>query len=193
MTTKFTKEHTLIVVALEQELPKSLVPDWNVCYTGVGKVNAMIGVQKAVKIHSPRTLINYGTAGAVNKKISGLHEVTVLEQRDMDARSLGFKIGQTPFDPIDTIELGRAGLSCGSGDNFVTAGDILYTDLVDMEAYALAKYSLANELDFFCYKYVSDQADENAVDRWSDPEWLSQMFFAGANLFIQNVLEETNI
>ena len=58
MTTKFTKEHTLIVVALEQELPKSLVPDWNVCYTGVGKVNAMIGVQKAVKIHSPRTLIN---------------------------------------------------------------------------------------------------------------------------------------
>ena len=107
MTTKFTKEHTLIVVALEQELPKSLVPDWNVCYTGVGKVNAMIGVQKAVKIHSPRTLINYGTAGAVNKKISGLHEVTVLEQRDMDARSLGFKIGQTPFDPIDTIELGR--------------------------------------------------------------------------------------
>ena len=119
--------------------------------------------------------------------------MTVLEQRDMDARSLGFKIGQTPFDPIDTIELGRAGLSCGSGDNFVTDGDILYTDLVDMEAYALAKYSLANELDFFCYKYVSDQADENAVDRWSDPEWLSQMFFAGANLFIQNVLEETNI
>ena len=71
---------------------------------------------------------------AINKEISGLHEVTVFEQRDMDARALGFKIGETPFDPISSIDLGRSGLSCGSGDNFVIDGEYLATDLVDMEA-----------------------------------------------------------
>lgn len=193
MLNKFTKKQTLIVVALEQELPKSLIPGWNVCYTGVGKVNAIITVQKAMKLHSPEILLNYGTAGAVNKNISGLHEVTLLEQRDMDARALGFKLGQTPFDPIDNIDLGRPGLSCGSGDNFVTDSGTVLTDLVDMEAYALAKYSLANGLDFFCFKYVSDQANENAIGKWSDQEWLDRMFLKGANLFIKDVLEENNI
>ena len=35
-------ENTLIVVALEDELPTHLVAGWNVLYTGVGKVNAAI-------------------------------------------------------------------------------------------------------------------------------------------------------
>ena len=193
MSNKFDREQTLIVVALEQELPKFLIPEWNVCYTGVGKINSIIMLQQAVAGHSPHTLINYGTAGAINKEISGLHEVTVFEQRDMDARALGFKIGETPFDPISSIDLGRSGLSCGSGDNFVIDGEYLATDLVDMEAYALAKYSLINGLDFHCFKYVSDQANEDAIDRWNNAEWLTKMFLDGANLFIQNVLIENNI
>ena len=64
------------------------------------------------------------------------------------------------------------------------------TDLVDMEAYALAKYSLTNGLDFHCFKYVSDQANQQAVDRWNDQKWLTQMFLKGANLFVQNVLTD---
>ena len=193
MPNKFKQERTLIVVALEQELPKFLIPEWNICYTGVGKINSIIMLQQAVLRHSPDTLINYGTAGAINKQISGLHEVTIFEQRDMDARALGFKIGETPFDPISSIDLGRPGLSCGSGDNFVIDGEYLATDLVDMEAYALAKYSLINGLDFHCFKYVSDQANKDAANRWNNTEWLSQMFLKGANLFIQNVLAENNI
>jgi len=187
---KFNRERTLIVVALEQELPKSLIPEWNVCYTGVGKINSIINVQQAVTCHSPNTLINYGSAGAINQALSGLHEVTKFEQRDMDARGLGFKIGETPFDPISSINLGRPGLSCGTGDNFVIEGECLSTDLVDMEAYALAKYSLTNGLDFHCFKYVSDQANQQAVDRWNDQKWLTQMFLKGANLFVQNVLTD---
>ncbi|NCV51273.1 MAG: 5'-methylthioadenosine nucleosidase, partial [Gammaproteobacteria bacterium] len=35
-----TPDNTLIVVALEDELPTHMVPGWNVLYTGVGKVNA---------------------------------------------------------------------------------------------------------------------------------------------------------
>ena len=163
---KFNRERTLIVVALEQELPKSLIPEWNVCYTGVGKINSIINVQQAVTCHSPTTLINYGSAGAINQALSGLHEVTKFEQRDMDARGLGFKIGETPFDPISSINLGRPGLSCGTGDNFVIEGECLSTDLVDMEAYALAKVCYLRDIPFVSFKYITDGADEQEHEDW---------------------------
>ena len=52
-------------------------------------------------------MINYGTAGNLNKKLKGLVEVTQFFQRDMDASPLGFKIGQTPFDEIEEINLAQ--------------------------------------------------------------------------------------
>ena len=38
----------------------------------------------------------------------------------MDASKLGFNLGETPFDYISTIKFSEKGLSCGTGDNFVT-------------------------------------------------------------------------
>ena len=60
------------------------------------------------------------------------------------------------FDNISTIVFGEGGKICASGDNFVKNKVEIKCDLVDMEAYALAKYSLTNGLDFHCFKYVSD-------------------------------------
>ena len=37
-----------------------------------------------------------------------------------------------------------------------------------MEAYAIAKICLIRKIDFKCYKYVSDNADENAGDKWKE-------------------------
>ena len=39
-------------------------------------------------------------------------------------------------------------------------------DLVDMEAYALAKVCKLELIKFRCFKYVSDNADENAPNEW---------------------------
>ena len=47
--TKFLKTNTLIVVALEDELPRILVKNWRVIYTGIGKVNAVIETSLAVE------------------------------------------------------------------------------------------------------------------------------------------------
>ena len=41
------KKNTLILVALEQELPKSYLPGWRIIYTGVGKVNASFAISKS--------------------------------------------------------------------------------------------------------------------------------------------------
>ena len=129
----------LILVAIAEELSVEDLPDYQIHYTGVGKINASIKALEIIKDYSPTHLINYGTAGSLNKKLKGLVEVTQFFQRDMDASPLGFKIGQTPFDEIEEINFGSTGYSCGTGDSFVTQTPKLRTDLVDMEAYAIAK------------------------------------------------------
>ena len=57
-------QHKLLLVALEQELPKQGLADWSILYTGVGKVNAAITLMAALR-NEADLLINYGTAGAV--------------------------------------------------------------------------------------------------------------------------------
>ena len=160
------KNSTLILVAIREELCEKDLPDFNIHYTGVGKINASFKTSEVIKEYSPTHIINYGTAGSLNEDLNGLVEVTRFFQRDMDATSLGFKIGQTPFDDIAEIDLGNYGFSCGTGDSFVTQIPILKTDIVDMEAYAIAKICYMKDVKFRCFKYISDNADTNAHDDW---------------------------
>ena len=39
-------------------------------------------------------------------------------------------------------------------------------DIVDMEAYALAKVCKLQNIPFKCFKFISDHADESAKDDW---------------------------
>jgi adenosylhomocysteine nucleosidase len=41
-------------------------------------------------------------------------------------------------------------------------------DLVDMEAYALAKVCKLEGIDFRCFKYITDNANDNAPSDWID-------------------------
>ena len=100
----------------------------------------------------------------------------------MDARGLGFNLGETPFDDEQTICFDREGLSCGTGDSFVMSPPELKTDVVDMEAYALAKYAHRQGINFRCYKYISDNADGEAAADWSAE------VRKGAEAFINQVL-----
>jgi len=156
----------LILVAVKEELSKKDLPGIGIHYTGVGKINASIKTIKVIKDYSPSLIINYGTAGSLNKELRGLVEVTQFFQRDMDATPLGFKIGQTPFDDIGEINFGSDGYSCGTGDTFVTQTPKLKTDLVDMEAYAIAKICFIENVKFKCFKYISDNANSGANDDW---------------------------
>lgn len=177
--TRFNPKDTLILVALEDELPRHLLPDWRIVYTGVGKVNAALEVERAIMAARPKAMINFGTAGALSPDHHGIVEVSRFYQRDMDVQALGFSLGQTPFEADGSIDFGGAGLSCGTGDQFVTAPPALKTDLVDMEAYALAKAAQHHGIAFTCLKYISDQADGDASTSWKD------QVQKGANLFVE--------
>ena len=75
-------------------------------------------------------------------------------------------------------------MSCGTGDNFVSETPEMKSDLVDMEAYALAKICRQKAVEFHCFKFVSDNANSDAANDWS------QKLAFGARLFSNEVLKK---
>jgi adenosylhomocysteine nucleosidase len=135
-------------------------------HTGVGKINATYNSLKLISTHKPRLVINYGTAGAINNSLKGIIECTKFYQRDMDVRDLNFELGETPLDKIKEIITSESGYSCGSGDSFVNKKIDMNVDVVDMEAYAIAKVCKLENIEFKCFKFISDNANKNADNDW---------------------------
>jgi adenosylhomocysteine nucleosidase len=153
----------IFVAALKEETPNL---DF-FHYTGVGKINATYNLKKIIDKFKPNEIINFGTAGSTSKNLKGIVECTKFYQRDMDVTALmNLKIGQTPFDDINEIINSNDGFSCGSGDNFVIQQIKIEVDVVDMEAYALAKICKLENINFRCFKFISDNADETASSDW---------------------------
>ena len=153
----------LFIAALKEE-----TPGLNYFHhIGAGKINATYNLVKLIHKYKPLEVINYGSAGAVKKGLSGVVECTKFYQRDMDVRELlDLKLGDTPFDEISEIITSDEGYSCGSGDSFVTEKIEMDVDLVDMEAYALAKVCKLENIKFRCFKFISDNADKKAPLEW---------------------------
>ena len=135
-------------------------------HVGVGKINATYNTLRLINIHKPKLIINYGTAGAINTQLKGIIECTKFYQRDMDVRGLDFELGETPFDHVKEIITSKKGYSCGTGDSFVNKKIDMEVDAVDMEAYAIAKVCKLENIEFKCFKFISDNADESANNDW---------------------------
>ena len=174
------KTKILIVSALEVETQGQL-DDYDVIYTGVGKVNATYKLTTHFGKYGshipPKLIINYGTAGSRKIKKKSLVDCTKFVQRDMDVTGLGFMRGETPFEDDVPLMLdfgitehnpiGRRA-TCGSGDSFVEDRTQYYGEVVDMEAYALAKVCYLQEIPFVSFKYITDGADEQAHEDWEN-------------------------
>lgn len=149
----------------------------DVTFTGLGKVNAAYAMTRRLADyrHANRPLpqiINFGTAGS--RRFPGGTAVAchLFVQCDMNVTGLGFAHGVTPFEDIPArLEFPRlfpqlpSGI-CGTADSFETGAPALPCDVVDMEAYALAKVCALEGARFACVKYVTDGADESAGNDW---------------------------
>lgn len=154
----------IVIIAIPQEAP-NLINLPNVFFSGVGKVNAALTVSKLIERHQPKRIFNFGTAGGITK--TGPVRCTQFVQRDMLCMPLRPNPGETPFENIHTITFDSSGATCSTGDNFVTDNKLaIPADVVDMEAYALAKACYINNIEFICHKYVSDRADHKAGIDW---------------------------
>ena len=152
----------------------------DVLYTGVGKVNAAIALTAPARAHrharaAPPLVVNFGTAGSARIPARTLVACRRFVDRDMDVGALGFAPGETPFDELPPMLEFPACFTdlpdaiCGIG-RFVCDDTRMRVacDVVDMEAYALAKACRIEGADFACAKYVSDGADENAAAHWQE-------------------------
>ena len=149
----------------------------DVLYTGVGKVNAALTLaRRLAEIRCAGAalplVVNMGTAGSRSIAAHTLVACNRFGQRDMDVSGLGFAAGVTPFDdnppvieflPVFT-QLPQ--LACSTADSFATHLHAVSGDVVDMEAFALARVCVAEKARFACAKYVTDGADSDSAAHW---------------------------
>jgi len=168
----------LIVMALPQESRGLLEKGGaRVLYTGVGKVNAAASLaRRLAEIRcsgAPLPLVvNLGTAGSRSIAAHTLVACNRFTQRDMDVSGLGFAAGVTPFDDtpavieFPTLFAHLTQAICSTADSFATQRHAVSGDVVDMEAFALARVCVAENARFGCAKYVTDGADSDSAAHW---------------------------
>jgi len=148
-----------------------------VLYTGVGKVNAAANLARRLAElrcsgTTPSRVLNLGTAGSRSVRAHTLVACNRFSQRDMDVSGLGFGRGVTPFDSVPAVLefpplfISLPQLSCSTADSFATHLHEVDGDVVDMEAFALARVCVAERVPFGCAKYVTDGADSDSAIHW---------------------------
>jgi|SaaInl5LU_22_DNA_1037371.scaffolds.fasta_scaffold47086_2 adenosylhomocysteine nucleosidase len=180
----------LVVIALEEELPGTLPHGFKKLVTGVGKVNASIALTTELCYNNSirySKVINYGSAGGSAALKGQLVGVSAVIERDMDCTPLGLPLYVSPGDEEQMIICQTKHDSlfvCGTGDSF-SVPHINY-QVVEMEAYALAKICQKFDIPFDCYKYISD-SDADGDDQGA--EWAANVH-KGAALFTTTVLDK---
>ena len=167
----------LIVVAHQDELNDSFKKLPNLLVTGVGKVNAAYHLtKKLAELRNagslPKHVINMGSAGSKKFPKGALVAPHRFVQRDMDCVAFGYDKGVTPGDKSRVLEHEKVihdlpSAVCGTGDSFVTTENVdPDIDVVDMEAYALARVCAVEGISFIAIKYITDGLDEGGGDDW---------------------------
>jgi adenosylhomocysteine nucleosidase len=146
--------------------------------TGVGKVNATHRLTRRLLEERARgrepLVVNFGTAGSRRFPTGALVACRRFVQRDMDVTGLGFEPHQTPFEDVPReLEFPEMfpGLDhgvCASGDRFEALDAAPRWEVIDMEAYALAKVCFFEGVRFACAKFITDGADSSAASDWRE-------------------------
>ena len=162
--------------------------------TGVGKVMSAMVLQKLINLYKPEAVIFAGIAGAVNPDLE-IGDVVVSKdclQHDLDASSLGFRIGEVPYTGMRIIKadinLHNAAMSFKCRENKIVSGRILtgdqfiteksdekrkfFTedlegDAVEMEGASVGFVASMNKIPFVIIRVISDRADGNAPKNFS--------------------------
>jgi len=117
-------------------------------------------------------VVNMGTAGSRSVAAHTLVAANRFAQRDMDVSGMGLPPGVTPFDatpPViefPSVFTQLPQVLCSTADSFATHRHEVAGDVVDMEAFALARVCFAENARFACVKYVTDGADSDSATHW---------------------------
>jgi len=133
----------ILVVALEEELSDADI------YCGIGRksgYNLSSFLENRGPYPRPKRVINYGTCGSFIQGLKGLHKITTFSDSEEDQGD-------------------GLGLKLLTQENFVTKIIPGY-DLVDCEAFYLKQICDKREIEFECYKYITDEVGKNTKQDW---------------------------
>lgn len=162
--------NTVFIIALPQEtnFAKSFL-GYPIIYSGVGKINASIAVNKAFN-QNYKNIINIGSCGSLHYPSGKILEIGTVFQ-DIDGTPL-CDYGETPFERnSDQIIINpNKKTTCFTTDYFYDHSQVSkYSpkylecinkyNILDMECFALAKTCKSFNLSFSSYKWVSDDGD----------------------------------
>ena len=183
----------LIVYAIPQEKIEVNIPNAEVIYveTGMGKVNAAKKTMRAICEYHPDMVINIGSAGTLNHKVGDIFVCNHFIDRDLRKVTLDGVVSELEFgnDAINRIFTGCDLMygTCNTGDSFITQGNYIEGDVIDMESFAEADVCREMGVPFFAVKYVTDVVGQN-----SSEEWFAKLADARAGLkhfFDNNVIK----
>ncbi|MFP4374285.1 MAG: 5'-methylthioadenosine/adenosylhomocysteine nucleosidase [Spirochaetaceae bacterium] len=156
---------------------------------GVGKSLSAMLTQHLIDRYAPSAVIFTGVAGALNPQLE-IGDTVVARtcmQYDLDARALGFELGEVPYSRYRILESDRdlvqRALTCrpsaGSvyaghvltGDSFIVTSkddshrylrEELGGDAVEMEGASVGLVATVNGIPFVVIRTISDKADASA-------------------------------
>jgi len=183
-TQTFPKQQIGLIMALPQESQNHFENHKiEVHYSGVGKINAAALATELILQKKVRHILNLGTAGSQKLKRGTLVECSGFVQRDMNLSMVGVPHGLNPFEKAEALiqvpsffpDLPQG--ICGTGDLIEPFPTVVPCDLVDMEAYAIAKICRKWKVGFTSVKYITDSSDAEAKN-----DWLSSLHLAAQSL-----------
>ena len=171
----------LFAMAAEAEYGEHLRRRFTPLITGVGPVEAAVQLAAALgrlkhEGMLPDLVVSLGSAGSAKLPQTEVYQASSVSYRDMDASTLGFEKGITPFlDLPAVVELtiqvpGIASASLSTGANIVSgaAYQAIDADMVDMESFAVLRACMSFGVPLIGLRGISDGAKELAhVDDWT--------------------------
>lgn len=175
-------DRILFVMAVEAEYGPHLRARFEPLFTGVGPVEAGVGLaselaRREARGALPGLVVSLGSAGSRTLEQTGVYQVASVSWRDVDASPLGIEKGLTPFlDLPKEIALPHripgvpaARLSTGATIVSGAAYDAIDADMVDMETFAHLRAAMRFGVPLIGLRGISDgKADLNHIDDWTE-------------------------
>ena len=163
----------LLVYAIPEEKIEINIPNAEVIYveTGMGKVNAAMRLMRAICEYHPDMVINAGSAGTLNHKVGDIIVCNRFIDRDLRKVTLDGVVSEIEYDCRDVARrvLTNRDIvwgTCNTGDSFITEGNDIEGDVIDMESYAEADVCRERGVPFFAVKYITDVVGQNSSEEW---------------------------
>ena len=163
----------LLVYAIPEEKIEINIPNAEVIYveTGMGKVNASMRLMRAICEYHPDMVINAGSAGTLNHKVGDIIVCNRFIDRDLRKVTIDGVVSEIEYDCRDVARrvLTNRDIvwgTCNTGDSFITEGNDIEGDVIDMESYAEADVCREMGIPFFAVKYVTDVVGQNSSEEW---------------------------